>query len=48
MRYWSTQRSTRGIGYRVEHFGGKKGIKRDECWIARVGRKRTAEGAEEK
>lgn len=38
MRYWSTQKSTRGIGYRVERFGGKKGIKKDECWIARVGR----------
>jgi len=38
MRYWSTQRSTKGIGYRVERFGGKRGIKRDEIYIARVGR----------
>jgi hypothetical protein len=37
LRYWSTQKSTKGIGQRTEHIGAK-GIKRDEIYIARVGR----------
>lgn len=37
LKYWSTQKSTKGVGTRVERFG-PKGLKRDEIYIARVGR----------
>jgi hypothetical protein len=37
IRYWSTQKSTRGIGQRTEKIG-PKGVKRDEIYIARVGK----------
>lgn len=38
MQYWSTQTSTNGVHYHTEYFGGSKGLKRDETYIARVGK----------
>lgn len=41
IRYWSTQKSTRGIGEREERFGsGRQALKRDEFYLCRVGVKR--------
>ncbi|MDF1665258.1 MAG: hypothetical protein P1V97_26080 [Planctomycetota bacterium] len=37
IRYWSTQKSTKGIGQRMEKIG-PKGVKLDEIYIARVGK----------
>ena len=38
LRYWSTQKSTKGIGERVEHFGTDgSAVKRDELYVVRVG-----------
>lgn len=38
IRYWSTQKSTNGIGERSEAFGTDgRAVKRDETWIVRVG-----------
>ncbi|NUM35007.1 MAG: hypothetical protein HUU50_10715 [Candidatus Brocadiae bacterium] len=36
LKYWSTQGSTNGIGYRTEYFGGSKGIDTEQLYIARV------------
>jgi hypothetical protein len=36
LTYWSSQSSTRGIGYRTEWIGEKDGIKRDEIYLARA------------
>ena len=39
LRYWSTQKSTRGIGERSESFGAEgRSVKRDELYLVRVGR----------
>ena len=38
LRYWSTQKSTNGIGERVERFGEDgSAMKRDETYVVRVG-----------
>lgn len=38
LTYWSTQRSTKGIGKRTELFGDKgSAVKRDELYIVRIG-----------
>jgi hypothetical protein len=36
MRYWSTQKSTQGIGYRTERFAGKAGLDRERLHIVRA------------
>lgn len=41
LTYWSTQGSTRGIGYRTEWIG-PEGIKRDEIYVARADRPASA------
>lgn len=38
IRYWSTQKSTDGIGEREEKFGGEKGVDPAQVYPARVGR----------
>ncbi|WP_372370512.1 hypothetical protein [Candidatus Uabimicrobium sp. HlEnr_7] len=38
LQYWSTQTSTNGVHYNTEYFGEKKGLKRSETYIARVGK----------
>lgn len=38
LKYWSTQKSTKGIGYRTEYIHGKKGIVLEKVYIGRVGR----------
>ena len=39
VKYWSTQKSTNGIGERIEHFGEDgSSVKRDEFWLCRIGR----------
>lgn len=38
LRYWSTQRSTDGIGERIERFGDARGeVRRDLFWLCRAG-----------
>lgn len=38
LRYWSTQKSTNGIGERTEYFGDEGSlVKRDEFYLVRVG-----------
>lgn len=38
LKYWSTQKSTNGIGEREERFGvGGSAVKRDELYVVRVG-----------
>lgn len=38
LEYWSTQKSTRGIGRRVEYFGsGRKALDRSQFYLCRVG-----------
>ncbi len=40
--YWSTQKSTKGIGERTELFGDDgSSVKRDEFWIVRIGDPKT-------
>ncbi len=34
--YWSSQKSTNGIGTATERIGGKDGVKREEIYLARV------------
>ncbi|GIW72717.1 MAG: hypothetical protein KatS3mg102_2259 [Planctomycetota bacterium] len=36
IRYWSTQRATRGIGIHREYFAGPRAVRRDELYIARA------------
>ncbi len=36
IRYWSSQRATNGIGYRVEPVGPPKGVKLDKTFIGRI------------
>lgn len=36
MKYWSTQGSTNGIGYRTEYFSGNSGVDTTQLYIARV------------
>ena len=38
VKYWSTQSSTNGIGYRIEYFGGSSGMDPNQFYIARVGK----------
>ncbi|MBI5367729.1 MAG: hypothetical protein HZA54_11885 [Planctomycetes bacterium] len=38
LKYWSTQKATRGIGVREERFGGEGGVKPDEVYVVRAGR----------
>lgn len=39
LRYWSTQKSTKGIGFRVEFFGTKgQSLDRETFYLCRVGR----------
>lgn len=38
MKYWSTQGSTNGIGYRTEYFGGSSGMDAEQLYITRVGK----------
>jgi len=44
LTYWSTQGSTRGIGYRSEMIG-PDGVKADEIYLARATRERAEDGA---
>jgi hypothetical protein len=38
LRYWSTQKSTQGIGYRTELFGSEgKALRRDMFYLCRAG-----------
>lgn len=37
LKYWSTQRSTKGIGFHTERFAGKSGLVREKLYIARAG-----------
>ena len=37
LKYWSTQSSSNGIGYRTEYFSGSYGVDPDQIYIARVG-----------
>lgn len=39
IRYWSTQRSTNGIGVQTESFSGKMGVLPSRIHVVRVGRK---------
>lgn len=38
LTYWSTQKSTKGIGFKTEYFRGKYGILPKKIYIARVGK----------
>jgi len=38
LKYWSSQKSTRGIGTAVERLRGPDGIKPDEIYLARLGK----------
>lgn len=38
LKYWSTQSSTNGIGYRTEYFDVRGGIDPDQIYIARIGK----------
>ena len=42
LRYWSSQPSTKGIGYKVESFAGEKAIETKRLYITRAGAPRTA------
>ncbi|MCB9882387.1 MAG: hypothetical protein H6834_11405 [Planctomycetes bacterium] len=38
IKYWSSQKSTQGIGYRTESFGEENGVIREQTYVVRVGR----------
>ncbi len=42
LRYWSSQKATRGIGEREERFGETEGVDRNQVYVARVGEDRPA------
>lgn len=37
LKYWSTQKSTNGIGYKTEYFTGTSGIDTKQLYIIRIG-----------
>ena len=38
LKYWSSQKSTNGIGYREESLEGKEGVDPEQTYVVRVGR----------